>query len=1172
MKTLFGLLFFAVSLSSLAEASSLESSSSIEVESLSNGFALSKSEKSATESFVYTGFLNFESGQAGGLVFGAKENEHYFVFNMDRYENKVKLLYFSYSDGDLNAKELLSDYFIGNDKMTQSEKNMVEPKLRNLDQVNLKVILTYENEKAYVECFADGIKRFGTDSTYDLNALEEGITYTGGKLGINVFAGKVSLSDISIGKSDYSYYSELYRNQYHFSQYAHWNNDPNGLVYYNGYYHLYFQTHPFSKYWSDMYWGHARSKDLLHWENLPICLFPDDGNMDAGSGDGYMWSGCSIVYHKGDSALIDSEAWFGEASSGLIAYLTRDGSASQDQLIVSSDDGGMSWTKRNIIPQSIIGISDHKVDFRDPKVFPLLKDGDKTTLWGMSVSSMGLNKVYFLESNDLINWKFSSSFDFKSPECVDVFTLTNGEESKDVITISGRDYLFGKLSYTDRIVFKNEDNIDISTLSYSEMNSSKMDYGPDSYATQSFYIDDDSSEYYGKTVSISWFSGVPGDSRSVDSGSFGAVRHPWNGGGMTIPVIYSFDEENGKSSLKETPVTLGNEKLTKTNVISETSLSFDPKTSENPLKDVNSHIIELSATIDNPNGADVAFKIDLSSKEYLEIGWNKNDGYYVDRSNLTSAGISFSNYNEKYASKVIGDETKQSFYVLSDNGGVEVFANDFKTPFYVLTLASPYSTKADFISSDEITFESLEVNEISSTYRENTVDGEGIIYLSETNLDLDLDLHKKETLRAYCSSNEDVNFEIVEGEDAISLEIDGNEATINAKEAGQAIIKAYCGSIEKTCEVNVHSSSSLEVPFSQDGVKAGSFYQDGETIVGRNDTGDGYILSSKKGEDFIYQAKLDLSEATAGALIIKANENLSRYIIVNYDKNLNACKAWSNKRELSYINVNVDDLSSINLSTKTEGNSLTIYLDGKELTTVTLDDDEKEEGYFGLNVFQGKARFSSISVSNFDYEYLGGDLLIEVKTLSQLKSVTNITNKNTNIPLAYCSLSNGQITIKEEYFATLREKKIYKISLNGYSESYEINVDVKEIPIISFKDRTIEQNENLVYFIGSRSISKIEINGKVLNDNQYQIKDYCLTIYSDNFEIGDNVLKIDDEEVNIKVNGEVVTKEEPVNNLNNQQEKEESNTPKIIYWAICIPSIAFVLAFIGLHKKKGEKL
>ncbi len=1107
MKFVLGILASSVLFSLLASTNNVQNdSSSLEIESNGNGFVLSDKEEKS--SFVYTGYLNFESGQAGGLVFGAQRDERCFVFNIDRYENKVKLLYF---DGD-SSIELLTDWFIGNDKMTESERRMVEPKVKTIDQVNLKVILSKEEDHAYAEFYADGIKRFGIDETYDLNTIYEGISYEDGFLGLNVFDGKVNLSDISIGKSDYSYYSELYRNQYHFSQFSHWNNDPNGLVYYNGYYHLYFQTHPFSKYWSDMYWGHARSRDLLHWENLPICLFPDDGNMGVGLFDGYMWSGSSLVYHKGMSSLIDSYNWFGDSESGLIAFLTRDGSASQDQIIVSSDDEGMTWTKRSIIPQSISGISERKIDFRDPKVFPVEKDGNKVVRWGMSVSSMGLNKVYFLESTDLINWTYSTSFNLNAPECLDILTLDCDGETKDVITVCGRYYLVGKLSYTDKIVFTDENDDDISTLSLEEIKSNIMDYGPDSYATQSFYIDDSSSEYYGEYVSISWFSGVPGNSRSVDSGAFAQVRHPWNGGGMTIPVKYSLARDDSAYYLSETPITKDNEKLKKTNILSKTSVDFIPSEDENPLEGVNSHIIEIDATIENPNSNDVSFKIDMSSKEYLEIGWNKTEGYYVDRTHLGSAGISFSNYNERYCSNILGDEKKQIFYILSDNGGVEVFANDFKVPFYVLTLASPYSRKAEFSSSGAVTISNLVVNEISSTYRKDIASGEGMIYLSKTDINLDLALHKEETITAYCTNDDDVTFLVEEGNDVISLETNGNEAIIKPLKVGEATIKTVSGEIENVCNVHVHEANDLGLPFEESGIKAGEFYQDGSSIVGENDAGDGYLLSSKAGTDFLYQANINLTEAKAAALIIKANSDLSRYICVNYDKSLGACKVWSNKRQLAYVNVDIEDLSSILLSARTEDSNIKVSINGTNLVDATMDDEEKEEGYFGINVFQGKAIFSFLAVSSFGFDYLDGNLTIFLPSLASLKEVINVTEKNARIPLSYCTLNDNSLTIDETYFSTLKEKRTYKILVQSYSESYEININVKNIPLITLQNKTVSAGENAVYFIGSRNVETITLNGVILRNDQYEVRNYCLTIYSSSLSVGENILQLNDDE------------------------------------------------------------
>ena len=428
-----------------------ETISEFGMESPIDRFELLDTNYDVNEKFVYTATASFDSGVAAGLVFGAAGGSHYWVFNVDREANRVKLLYFTMENGETKATELITDYFIGNDKMTDSERRLVGSKVATLDKVQLKVVITPEEDGVYAEFYADNIRRFGIDNVIELNSLSllpEGASYEGGSIGFNCFNSKVVFNSIYFGQSDYSYYTELYRNQYHFSQYAHWNNDPNGLVYYDGYYHLYYQHHPFSNYWSDMYWGHARSKDLAHWELLPICLFPDE---DWGSGVGLMWSGTAYEYRKGDSAAIDALNWFPEGEgNGLIAFYTRDGGM-QDQMIMSSDDGGMTWTKRKLISQTEATGQDgiyHKVACRDPKVFPVETNNGKTTAWGMALTGQQENRVWFLKSTNLLDWSYAGEFDAMVPECPEVVTLTADDgNTYTVMSLSGREYIVGKMVY-----------------------------------------------------------------------------------------------------------------------------------------------------------------------------------------------------------------------------------------------------------------------------------------------------------------------------------------------------------------------------------------------------------------------------------------------------------------------------------------------------------------------------------------------------------------------------------------------------------------------------------------------------------------------------------------------------------------------------------------------------
>src|SRR5207253_2681542 len=97
----------------------------------------------------------------------------------------------------------------------------------------------------------------------------------------------LALADSACGQSSKNIYKEAHRPQIHFSPAAHWMNDPNGMVFFNNRYHLFYQYYPDSTVWGPMHWGHAISKDLVHWEHQPIALYPDTL--------GYIFSGSAVA-------------------------------------------------------------------------------------------------------------------------------------------------------------------------------------------------------------------------------------------------------------------------------------------------------------------------------------------------------------------------------------------------------------------------------------------------------------------------------------------------------------------------------------------------------------------------------------------------------------------------------------------------------------------------------------------------------------------------------------------------------------------------------------------------------------------------------------------------------------------------------------------------------------
>lgn len=212
-----------------------------------------------------------------------------------------------------------------------------------------------------------------------------------------------------------TYYTEAHRPQYHFSPPTHWMNDPNGLVYHKGVYHLFYQYYPEDIVWGPMHWGHATSTDMKHWEHKPIALFPDE--------NGYIFSGSAVVDHQNTTGFGTEE---NPAMVAIFTYHLMEGEKAgrtdyQTQGIAYSLDHGDSWTVYEGNP--VIGNPGIK-DFRDPKVFwneqtqawtMLLVAGDHLQIWG---------------SDNLIDWEQQSEFGKNQGahggvwECPDLFPLS----------------------------------------------------------------------------------------------------------------------------------------------------------------------------------------------------------------------------------------------------------------------------------------------------------------------------------------------------------------------------------------------------------------------------------------------------------------------------------------------------------------------------------------------------------------------------------------------------------------------------------------------------------------------------------------------------------------------------------------------------------------------------
>lgn len=415
-------------------------------------------------------------------------------------------------------------------------------------------------------------------------------------------------------------YHEKYRPQVHFSPPEHWMNDPNGMVYYEGEYHLFYQHYPESSVWGPMHWGHAVSKDLIHWENLPIALYPDSL--------GYIFSGSAVVDWKNTSGFGSSE------NPPLLAFFTYHNPdieqakkiEIESQAVAYSLDKGRTWTKyeKNPVIKNP-GIR----DFRDPKVFW----HEESQRWIVALASGQV--IRFYSSPDALNWTYLSEFGEGYGchdgvwECPDLFPLKvkGTDETKWVLIVNINPGGPSGGSATQYFV----GDFDGKKFTSTQHQPLWMDHGRDNYAgvTWSDAPDD-------RRILIGWMNNwqYAGDKPCVT----------WSGA-ATFPRELGLVKDRSLYLLTSDPVreiqTIRGEsvELKKGTVDQLAVLSDQFAFSKAP--------IELALTFNQAENTRITFpsnygiRLKNAKGEYITIGYNNLDKFfYVDRTHAT--GIVFS--------------------------------------------------------------------------------------------------------------------------------------------------------------------------------------------------------------------------------------------------------------------------------------------------------------------------------------------------------------------------------------------------------------------------------------------------------------------------------------------------------------------------------------------------
>lgn len=437
--------------------------------------------------------------------------------------------------------------------------------------------------------------------------------------------------------------TDQYRPEIHFAPKKNWMNDPNGMVYFNGFYHLFFQHNPQDSVWGPMHWGHAISKDMIHWEEQSIALFPDELGM--------IFSGSIVIDWNNTTGFFDDQA-------GMVAIFTHhldqpSGPPKQYQSLAYSKDEGRTWVKFSGNP---VLKHESKVDFRDPKVFW----HDDTQRWVMVLATGQTIMIY--TSLNLIDWKFASEFGEGKGyqdavwECPDLFELgVEGTSLKKWVMLvsvgdnpnkqegSKTQYFIGDF---DGEVFTPDDEL-----------VRWLDYGKDNYAGVSF---SDILPADGRRIYMGWMSNW----RYANEVPTGEWRSQ-----MTLPRKLSLVETNQGVLLNQKPV----------EELMNYAQDYIKLPSNQALVNLTLPIVKnpfmIDVIVDPADAKEIIFTLQTCSGEELVVKVDsRKEVLVLDRSR--SGVVEFSDLFSYEQVLPISLDKRYHLQMICDHSSIEIFINE----------------------------------------------------------------------------------------------------------------------------------------------------------------------------------------------------------------------------------------------------------------------------------------------------------------------------------------------------------------------------------------------------------------------------------------------------------------------------------------------------------------
>jgi levanase len=835
------------------------------------------------------------------------------------------------------------------------EGHTVKVQLKRADGTVLKTSdHTYESQegtKHHLEIIANGNEiELYVDGYSEAAVKVTDRSYKTGLAGFTVTSGSAYFQDVYLVPTS-SYYKEKYRPDYHYTPARGSVSDPNGLVYYEGEYHLFHQD--------GGTWAHAVSKDLVNWSRLPIALPWND--------HGHVWSGSAVADLNNASGLFTNTG-----GKGLIAYYTSfnpDGWNGNQRIgLAYSTDQGRTWNyskERPIVIENPGRNGDDPGgwDFRDPKV---VRD-DANNRWVMVVS--GGDHIRFFTSTNLLDWKLTDNFGYGNYvrggvwECPDLFELQveGTDEKKWVLMIStganpktqGSDaeYFVGQLTADGKFI---NDNPTGKVL--------KTDYGKEFYASMSFSNMPDN-----RRVMLAWMTNW--------DYPFAFPTTGWKGE-LTIPREVRLVNTDEGIRLAQAPIK--ELQSIRSTIYQTQNKIINPANASNLLKGIKSGAFEIEAEIEIPSTSQITefgFQVREGADQKTVVGYKSADNkIFVDRAESGESDFS-SLFSTLHEAPLKPDNKRIKMNIFVDDSSIELFANDGKIVFSDVIFPDPSSRNIHFYAKGgEVNVVSLQVHSLTDTWGHNAEDGTSIVMDTnqrEMNIGDALNLfasvkngNGKGTQPIKWTSSDSNIVEVASSTNTSVVLKAGSKgeaiitaSTPNGKASASVVVKVYGGEFHTNLTGWESDLSASKWTITENGIRG-------------THTSDANYMAKETAGDFIYEAEMMLGEAGgAGSILFRASEDGRSGYYFNLDPNMKAFRlfykidgGFEERMVIGKVPAFIQPGKTYKVKIEAKGPHIQIYVDGQKI--MDLQDGTFAEGHFGVNVFGGQASYQHVNVIN----------------------------------------------------------------------------------------------------------------------------------------------------------------------------------------------------------------